>query len=829
MSSKNDVNMNLENKTKLLKAENKLKAESEFLLHEKKNTDTPQNISTLEEAEEEVKNSSINLRSLADSRLDKKESPNNNSENISRLEQAERELKNSSIEFKSLLEKLDARLNEKRIASERRIEELERERIRSEKAIANKSKLLEELKNKKEQEKMSQNEAAAIQLRIQAETEEKERLMREQQEADRLLQEQQEADRLLQEQQEAELLLKANNVHSPPIMSQEESKVAAAERISNIMDIVIAAQITALNLSEAYRKKLNDQKAFMSSFRREDEEKLIKDYLKIVNINDDVIRSQIIELSSEGKNVKNPSGIIFIYPSLFLSVEELDLYSSVNNDYEKTKRYMSGLFNLLVNENVFFIHTNSLGDKKMLCFFEGYIKLFIDDDRRMNMDEAQIELNANKMIKEHIMGGIPDDMNLDYKLDQPISPGDTNRANIRDMLEECILQKTHDILSSMKQEKRLKRSLEREPSMLISHQTGGDCWNYSVCRVIVRLICNVLDIADQNIPECNTLYDALSKFDVKVARRDCSAAPRPNEENSPDYVKLLIYVFFVYHGYAKFAVCNTFTESGKGVKENKIKLNGKLAARALDFFVKTILANDNLNDEFPAYLDNLWFENVTKIRSNLKIELEAVLLPLLNEFSHITNNSSSLKSYPSFLNNDLVNPKTFSMKDLTKDEFMKGIETINFILSKGLYVVISVQLGPKKSPYFETLSKYKNEPGAFRPYAKKITLGNIQKEEGDAAEILRIKRENSAAIGGHAMVITKYDIEDSGKKRFVYSVRNSWGSQWGDNGTIQLFPNELHALRSRFDWIEPNDLDVVIKQPRNPKQIQIIPYQEIVG
>lgn len=598
---------------------------------------------------------------------------------------------------------------------------------------------------------------------------------------------------------------------NPVVVPNTSIDPADIERISNVIEIVKNAKLSALNLSPAYKTYLKAQKKYLDKMTDEQKENLVNDYLTISNIGDANIKTQIVE-NSRGNDSRYPNGIIFIYPALFLSIDELKLYSKEKGSFEEAKVYIKNIFSLLLDENVSSVHTKNSASKELGFFndedMDDEITTYIH--RSGTAKEAEEEIFHG--IVSNINDALPESIKKDYFPDDNTQDPDINIVELSAPLIKDKLQYLFSTRENKKiAEKKAKRSLEREPSMLVSKQTGGDCWNYSVCRVIVRLICNVMDIADQNILDCNTLYDALSKINMRVARVDCKASAKPNPEDSADYVKLLLYVFLVYHGYAKFAECNRFTASGKGVKEEKIKLNGKAVKPVLNFFSETILANKNLFGVFEDYLSDLWFENVPEVAVDLKFEFSAVLLPLLNEFSYRTNYSSAVKSE--------------QMLGATQ-EFEKVINTINNVLDSGLYIVISVFLGPDKSLYSQKFSGYRK--GVLRPYAKTITLGKTEDEEGDDANRLRIKKQNQDALGSHAMVLTKYDIEeDTGK--FVYNIRNSWGSNWGDNGTIQFFLSELISLHARFNWIEPDDLKGVTKQPRIPKKIKVNPYEKIEG
>lgn len=738
-------------------------------------------LSSLIDAEDKLKSESFFLHKARDDLLNeepKRQTTGVSQENINRLERAEQELKESSAEFNLILTQLNSRLEEKRLANEKKIELNREYDNRSEEAIANKVNLLDELKRNREQQDISEKEENERLLREQEEKEENKRLLREQEENQRV--------------------------------SPEDERDAEYERISIIMDTVIEARFNAINFSPSYKEMLRHQKDMLDDLTSEQHESLVRDYLTILNLNDSNIKDEI-QKQSTGNDTQSPNGIIFIYPSLFLSMEELNFYSTFIINPRKARIYMSHLIALLLDENVFFIYTKHDGTKRIGYFFDGLIKLFIQDDYSKMNNDQEIKGNINRLIKEEIMEAIPD--NMEYNFDIEIPDSDINRKTMHELLEIRIEQKSNTILASIKQEMRLKRSLQRQPSIVVSKQTSSDCWNYSICRVIVRFVCNVLDILDQNIPTCNSLYEALDDFGMQKAIYYC----KPTPQDSSDYVKLLLYVFFVYLGYTNYAVCD-ISESGRQLKG---KLDAQNPTVALEYFVNTILNSKSLDRDFFVYVNSLGFMNISNIHPDLKSELTKIILPLLITFGDLTNHSCLVKRFPP-VNSD----RHLNMSDITQHDINNGIETCNRILDKGLYLSIGVFMGSGK--YKEAFYSYrKNKEGLLpiRPYAENIIL-KYEKVEGDENEQKRIIKKNQEGFGAHAMVIIKYDIVDVEDGLFIYTIRNSWGSEWGDNGTIQILSTELAPLCARFNWIEPSNLNV-LKQARNPDRTKPNPYVKI--
>lgn len=769
-------------------------------------------LSSLKDAEDKLKRESIFLNEAKDQLLNEepeRQYTGASQENINRLERAEEELKDSSAEFNLILTQLNSRLEEKRLANEKQLELNREQANRSFEAIANKVSLLEELKRKTEEKEISENEAREAELKLQAEKEQNERLLKETEEREQALT--RENERLLREQERDSLLREKGEKDDEFAVRSEAERAQEAEyeRISTIMDTVIDARAKAINFSPEYKDRLDHQKNRLHDFTSEEQDKLVRDYFTILNMNDSNIKTEIVEKST-GRDDQNPNGILFIYPSLFLSMEELNFFSSFMMSRGKVRSYMRHLISLLLDENVFFVYTNPDGRKRIGYFYDSYIKVMIEGDYGKMRNDQETKGNINRMVKEEIMRAVPD--NMGYNFDIEVLDSDVNRKQIHELLEMLIEMKSDSILASIKREIRLKRSIQRQPSFIVSKQTSGDCWNYSICRVIVRLICNVLDILDQSIPECNSLYEALDKFGANKAKYYC----KPTPADSSDYIKLLLYVFFVYLGYTNYAVCEN-THSGRQVKG---KLDGQNPTIALEYFVNTILNSKTLGRDFFAYVNNMGFINVSTIHPELKSELTTVILPLLINFGDSTNHSCLVKRFPPVNAGKFIN-----MSDMKQPDINSGIQTCNRILDKGLYLTISVYMG--SGQYKKEFNNYrKNNDGLLptRPYAEKIIikLEEVKKDENEQ----KIIKQNQGKLGSHAMVIIKYDIVDGEDGLFVYTIRNSWGSNWGDNGTIQILSTELAALSARFNWIEPSDLSV-LKQARPPNKVIPDPYVKI--
>ena len=85
-----------------------------------------------------------------------------------------------------------------------------------------------------------------------------------------------------------------------------------------------------------------------------------------------------------------------------------------------------------------------------------------------------------------------------------------------------------------------KPILARQPSKNVAHQISKDCWNYTACRIIMILICNVINLEELDNKKCDEIYlnlDSDSDTFLKNAKQHCIT-----DDNDSSYKKYY-YIF----------------------------------------------------------------------------------------------------------------------------------------------------------------------------------------------------------------------------------------------------------------------------------------------
>jgi len=303
--------------------------------------------------------------------------------------------------------------------------------------------------------------------------------------------------------------------------------------------------------------------------------------------------------------------------------------------------------------------------------------------------------------------------------------------------------------------------LLRHPSINTSKQKTGDCWNYGACRIVTRLICNVLHIEPPSDDECNELYTHLNEFHYTFAKEKCKAPGA--------YEKVLLYFFLFCLGYSKFT-CSIDEETGRP----KHTVNAESGITVLEFFTENLLNNRDFREN--EYVKNIGLSGLVSYSTDpndedtTQKEFERVIYPLIDAFQ-----SKNV---------------TYSVITLYNDD-PNLLDTIKEVLDHGLYVGIGVILGNGK--YNTMFGEYKAD-GRPRPVAKFIDIG----ETGDK--------------GGHAMHIINYANIENMPDILQLTIKNSWGNEWGDNGKINILSTELKPLNAKFAYIRPSDLNILTQK-----------------
>jgi len=212
--------------------------------------------------------------------------------------------------------------------------------------------------------------------------------------------------------------------------------------------------------------------------------------------------------------------------------------------------------------------------------------------------------------------------------------------------------------------------LIRTTSGIISNQENDPiCWNYASCAMFVRLVCNVLNIPEDNT--CDDMYEYIKDFDATYAKKKCS-------DNS--YKKICLYVFFFRLGMLIFSCGRT----GIGNTSNKFM--------------------DILKEPRTEIIEKLYEdEDEDEDESDNKRRIIQIAMILVREFR------KKIKEYR--VKMPLLIPSNFRVTRQTSE--------ITRNLDKGLYVLLSINIG--KGKYSEEFNEYKTN--MKKPFAKYINHG----------------------------------------------------------------------------------------------------------
>jgi hypothetical protein len=302
--------------------------------------------------------------------------------------------------------------------------------------------------------------------------------------------------------------------------------------------------------------------------------------------------------------------------------------------------------------------------------------------------------------------------------------------------------------------------LIRQPSRNVSEQQGPDCWNYGSCRILTRLICNVLNINESETSSCDELYLNLEKFNIKDAKDKCTQLL---QYDPSAYHKFLLYYFLFSLGNSRFS-CRINPETN----EYERRVTGQKEEVVLAFFCKDLLNNKHFkSNEYVTTIQQSGF-----VDANTQKEFTNVVYKLIDDFQKIV----------------LKDRTGCQLKTIHSNEDHDFLSKIKSVLEKGLYISVGLSLG--HGDYEYKFSKYKGSQG-MRPVAKYI-------EPCSSYECV---------MNGHILVVTSYSKIIGEENEVMVNIKNSWSNKWGDNGNISMFPSELTALTAMFSWIEPNSDD----------------------
>jgi hypothetical protein len=294
--------------------------------------------------------------------------------------------------------------------------------------------------------------------------------------------------------------------------------------------------------------------------------------------------------------------------------------------------------------------------------------------------------------------------------------------------------------------------LIRGESTVTNQGRNPTCWNHSASKILTRLIFRTLDLTYVESPECDELYDntLYDPNDVAGILTDAEEKCKDKGEDKKNtYLKLLVTLFFT-HMSMEYLGCLADYNDGVTFRSNPF-----------NYFL-TIL-----NGETPIVRHISDFYK-TRIGQQFNIESKPIILDLLKTVKH--RSKFLVVSFP------------MSKYDISSTE-----DKLKEVLNKGLYVSLNINYGIGEFKKF--FFGYRDDE-FMKPIAKTI-------------------KEHSKITHTMTIINYYYTTDKNDKRTMMLIIKNSWGKDWGLNGTIHYSLNDLLELRPYFAYIQPSNLSIL--------------------
>ena len=300
--------------------------------------------------------------------------------------------------------------------------------------------------------------------------------------------------------------------------------------------------------------------------------------------------------------------------------------------------------------------------------------------------------------------------------------------------------------------------LQRQISFNVSTQYNPTCWAFTVARVILKFIKNALpelQTATTDLTKCDKYYD-FDKFTSSQTNKNRFFLQQSQVPNffkrissrrcgKKEYKNLCVFMFIYYQLTNKFGCesCDIFL--------------------AFEWFVLTFI------NQTPTFEKQDIMPDPYNSVAEQVIMLYHTSSKKLSVFANSVYYDKNMTIYPSknmIIHSSIAN-NIIAAVDIDYNTNFNYI--IKNTIDNNLYLSISTDVHGDKTSSF--ISYKKNSP--------RVKYGSC----------LYPPDTDNETIGLHGMTIVDY-IDDDPNELYVV-IKNSWGVEWGDNGTITISMSEL--------------------------------------
>ena len=303
-------------------------------------------------------------------------------------------------------------------------------------------------------------------------------------------------------------------------------------------------------------------------------------------------------------------------------------------------------------------------------------------------------------------------------------------------------------MSEIEQDDASPPVLIRGESTVTNQGRNPTCWNHSASKILTRLIFRTLNLSYEESPECDELYDN-TQYDPNDVARILTDAEEKCKDKENAYLKLLVTLFFTHMSMEYLGCLADYND------------NVIFRSNPFNYFL-TIL---NGKTPIVRHISDFY---KTRIGQQFNKESKSIILDLLKTVKH--RSKFMVKSFP-----------------MSKYNISSTENTLKDVLDKGLYVSLNINYGIGE---FKKFFKGYRDDEFMKPIAKTI-------------------KEHSNINHSMTVINYYYTISKSGERTMMLIIKNSWGKDWGLNGTIHYSLNDLLELRPYFAYIGPLDLSIL--------------------